>query len=60
MEKVVSVAMARRILGSASNELTDTQVIEMLTTLKLLGNEQLLYNGSKVDESIDELNTPNT
>ncbi|MCA9335727.1 hypothetical protein KC967_02415 [Candidatus Saccharibacteria bacterium] len=46
--------MARRILGSAADELTDTQVKEMLITFKLLGNEQLLYNGSKVNESSNE------
>lgn len=52
--------MARRILGTAADELSDTQVGEMLITFKLLGNEQLLYTGSKVNESIHELNTPST
>lgn len=52
--------MARRILGSAADTLSDTQVKEMLITFKLLGNEQLLYNGSKLNEFIDGLNTSST
>ena len=50
--------MARRILGSVADELSDTQVQEMLVTFKLLGDEQLLYNGSKVNEGIDEPDNP--
>lgn len=56
MERMVSVKMARQILGDAANELSDAQVQEMLIAFKLLGEEQLMYNGSKVNENADEPN----
>jgi len=56
MKQTVSVGMARRILGDVANELSDTQVQEMLYTFKLLGDEQLMYNGSKVNEDAHESN----
>jgi hypothetical protein len=60
MEKIVSVAQARRVLGAQANALTDDQVRELLHTLKLLAREQLGYNGSKVDEYSNEPQQSNT
>lgn len=60
MEKTISVAAARRTLGSLSKSMTDDQVQEMVNTLHLLAREQVLYNGSKVDESSNEPKQSNT
>ena len=49
MSEMVSVAKARRILGSLANSMSDTQVQELLICLHLLAKEQLWYNGSKVN-----------
>lgn len=50
MAEIVSVAKARRILGSLASSLSDDQVKELIHTLHLLAREQLCYNGSKVEE----------
>ena len=44
---LVSVHKARRILGSLANDMTDTQVQELLDAFHLFAREQLQYNGSK-------------
>jgi|GEM_PF-2391447 len=49
MSEIVSVAKARRILGSLVSNLDDNQVKEIIHTLHLLAKEQLWYNGSKVN-----------
>ena len=54
MEKTISVAAARRRLGSLAKAMTDDQVQEMLNTLHLLAREQVLYNGSKVTGNSNE------
>lgn len=51
MEKIVTVASARRILGKRAKGLSDTQVSEFINTLQILGREQLGYNGSKDEEN---------
>jgi hypothetical protein len=43
----VSIIRARRILGSYYKDFSDNQIIDILTTLKLLAREHLGYNGSK-------------
>ena len=57
MSEVVSVAKARRILGSLAASLDDDQVKEMIQSLHLLAREQLCYNGSKVNEEPDNEST---
>lgn len=47
----ISVAKARRILGSQAKNMTDDQVRELLTVLTLLARENVLYNGSKKEDS---------
>lgn len=54
MEKTVSVAKARRILGSRAKSMDDTQVLELIHALQVLAREQVLYNGSKINESSNE------
>lgn len=51
MEKNVSVAKARRILGSLCEEMSDAQVQDIINTLLLLSRERLLYNGSNNEQS---------
>lgn len=46
-QQLVSVAKARRILGSLANTLDDNQVKELLHTLHLMARQQLCYDGSK-------------
>ena len=60
MEKIVSVATARRILGSQANGLNDDQVKELVHTMHLLAREQVVYNGSKVNEPSNEPEQPST
>ena len=60
MEKTVSVEQARRILGSQAKQLDDNQIKEIILSLQLLGNEQLLYNGSKVGNENDQSNPANS
>lgn len=59
-ESTVSIAKARRILGSLANELSDDQVREIIHTLHLLAREQLCYNGSKKVSSQYEPSLSNT
>ena len=47
MEKVLSIAKPRKVLGKASVSLTDTQIQTIITDLQLLAKQQLFYNGSK-------------
>ena len=47
MAEIVSVAKARRILGSLADEMSDNQVKELIHMLHLLAREQMCYNGSK-------------
>lgn len=54
MAELVSVARARRILGSLAGSLNDDQVKELIHTLHLLAKEQLCYNGSKDNKLDDE------
>lgn len=44
---VVSIAKARRILGSTAKSMSDNQIKELIHFLHLLAKEQLIYNGSK-------------
>lgn len=58
MSEMVSVTKARRILSSLSDTMSDDQVKEVVTFLHLLAKEHLWYNGSKVNEGIDEPDNP--
>ena len=49
MAEIISVAKARRILGSIADSLSDDQVKEIVQSLHLLAREQLCYNSSKVN-----------
>lgn len=49
MSEMVSVAKARRILGTFADSMSDTQVKELIVCFHLLAKEQLCYNGSKVN-----------
>lgn len=51
MQKMVSLEKARRTLGPLAKHLTDDQVRQIINSLHLLAKEQLMYNGSKVDEN---------
>ena len=51
MERTISNVKARRILGHQAQTMDDTQVQELLCSLKLLAREGVLYNGSKEYES---------
>lgn len=58
MDKVVTIAKARRLLGKRAQELSDDQVRQMIHMLHLFAREQTLYNGSKVGQSNHESNQP--
>jgi hypothetical protein len=47
----ISIAKARRILGAQAKDMTDDQVRELLVVLTLLAKENVLYNGSKKEDS---------
>ena len=46
-DATVTVAIARRVLGRYSKQLSDDQVRNIVLTLQLLAREQLGYTGSK-------------
>jgi len=54
MSKSVSLAKARRTLGSLADTLTDDQVEYTLQALHLLAREQVVYNGSKIEDNSND------
>lgn len=48
-ETTISIKEARKILGKYSKQLTDTQILDIITTLSLLAKKYMCYNGSKKD-----------
>lgn len=54
MPGIVSITTARRILGTVADKLSDDQISNLINNLSLLAKEQILYNGSKINESKDE------
>lgn len=47
--KLISPNKARRILGVLAKDLDDTQLIEIINSLRLLAKSQLSYNGSNYE-----------
>ena len=51
MPKSISLAKARRTLGSLADTLSDDQVEYTVQALQLLAREQVVYNGSNIEEN---------
>jgi len=59
-EKRVTKARARHMLGAFALKLTDDQVEELLDSMYLLADENLMYNSSKESEMSNDTTIPDT